>query len=161
MSTFEAPRPRSGRKDPERDQAPSHVPFLRSPDQPALEPGGRPLDASVRAAMESRFGHDFSQVRVHSGEDASRAARELGARAFTVGRHIVMGEGQYRPRTSSGWRLLRHELAHAAQQEHFDDSQIGSALVTESHDAAEAEARAGAGAAVTRLAEPAIQLRQL
>jgi Domain of unknown function (DUF4157) len=66
--------------------------------------------------MESRFGHDFSNVRVHSGHDAQTSAREIGARAFTVGSHIAFGSGEYAPDSTSGERLLAHELTHVVQQ---------------------------------------------
>lgn len=66
--------------------------------------------------MESRLGHDFSQVRVHTGVAAARTARALDSRAFTLGRHIVFGDGEYRPRDRAGRRLLAHELAHVIQQ---------------------------------------------
>jgi Domain of unknown function (DUF4157)/Lipase (class 3) len=77
---------------------------------------GRPLDASTRRFMESRFGHDFSRVRVHAGADAGGLASALGARAFTAGRDIVFGPSLYAPQTDSGLRLLSHELAHVVQQ---------------------------------------------
>ena len=63
--------------------------ILRSP--------GAPLDQATRALMESSLGHDFSRVRVHTDEAAARSARALGARAYTVGRHVVLGSDRYRP----------------------------------------------------------------
>ena len=81
---------------------------LRSP--------GQPLDTTTRAFMEPRFGHDFSQVRVHRGAQASETARSLKAKAFTVGRDVAFGPGQYSPSTTEGKRLLAHELTHTLQQ---------------------------------------------
>src|SRR2546429_2276399 len=94
--------------------APSVVPpivrdVLRSP--------GQPLDAGTRAFMEPRFGHDFSNVRVHSDARAAESARSVNALAYTVGRDVVFGAGQYAPRTSEGRRLLAHELTHVMQQQ--------------------------------------------
>lgn len=66
--------------------------------------------------MESRFGHDFSHVQVHTGREASEAAIRLAARAFTVGRDITFGAGRYAPATAKGQSLLAHELAHVVQQ---------------------------------------------
>lgn len=79
------------------------------------EPGSA-LDGSTRTFMESRFGHDFSQVRVHTSDGASASAQSIGARAYTVGQHLVFGQGQYAPHSSAGRHLLAHELTHVVQQ---------------------------------------------
>lgn len=81
-----------------------------------LSSSGQPLDSASRAWFEPRFRHDFSRVRIHTGEEAGRSAAALGARAYTVGRHVVFGSGQYAPALCSGRRLLGHELAHVMQQ---------------------------------------------
>jgi hypothetical protein len=83
---------------------------------PLINSPGRPLDDSARAFFEPRMGRDLSNVRVHTGQDASRTARALGAHAFTLGRDIAFGEGQYAPQTESGKRLIAHELVHTVQQ---------------------------------------------
>ena len=82
----------------------------------ALRSPGKPLDAGSRNFFEARFAHDFSQVRVHHGATAEQSASAIGAHAYTVGRHIVFGRGQYAPATASGQRLLAHELTHVVQQ---------------------------------------------
>jgi RNase P protein component len=82
----------------------------------AIRGGGRPLPQSDRAFFEPRFGRDFSQVRIHTDARAAEAARALNARAFTLGRDVAFGAGQYSPGTTAGWRLLAHELAHVVQQ---------------------------------------------
>jgi hypothetical protein len=66
--------------------------------------------------MASVMGHDFSGIRAHAGSDAAASAAALGANAFTVGRHIIFGAGNYERTTTKGWGLIAHELAHAAQQ---------------------------------------------
>jgi predicted chitinase len=81
------------------------------------ERGGEPLADSVRSYFEPRFGHDFSQVRVHAGEEAAQAARGVQARAYTIGHDIVFGHGEYAPDTAQGKRLLAHELTHVVQQQ--------------------------------------------
>jgi outer membrane protein OmpA-like peptidoglycan-associated protein len=81
---------------------------LRSP--------GQPLDVETRAFMEPRFGHDFSQVRVHTDAQAAESARTVNALAYTVGRDVVFGAGHYSPRTMTGQQLLAHELTHVVQQ---------------------------------------------
>jgi hypothetical protein len=81
---------------------------LRSP--------GQPLDATTRAFMEPRFGHDFSQVRVHADTRAAESAGAVNALAYTVGRDVVFGAGQFAPQTSAGSKLMAHELTHVLQQ---------------------------------------------
>lgn len=81
---------------------------LRSP--------GQPLDAVTRAYMEPRFGHDFSGVRMHTDEKAAESARAVNALAFTVGRDVVFGAGQYAMETNAGKNLIAHELMHVIQQ---------------------------------------------
>jgi hypothetical protein len=66
--------------------------------------------------MEPRFGHDFSNVRVHTDARAAESAAALNAQAYTIGNHVVMGNGNYLPGTSSGQQLLAHELTHVVQQ---------------------------------------------
>ena len=82
----------------------------------AIKGGGRPLPEFTRAFFEPRFGQDFTQVRVHTDTRAAESARAMNARAFTVGRSIVFGAGQYAPGTVAGKRLLAHELTHVVQQ---------------------------------------------
>ena len=88
--------------------------------QNVLSSPGQPLDAATRNFMEPRFGQDFSGVRVHTSGAAAEAARAVNARAYTVGRNVVFGEGQYVPGSSEGKRLLAHELAHVGQQSRAD-----------------------------------------
>ena len=77
---------------------------------------GQELDDRTRAGFEPRFAHDFSGVRVHTGGEAARSALAVGARAYTVGRHIVFGRGEFAPGSPAGDTLLAHELAHVVQQ---------------------------------------------
>lgn len=77
---------------------------------------GRPMEGDTRQFMESRFGQDFSQVRVHTDSRAAESASAIQARAYTSGRDIVFGAGQYQPESEGGKRLLAHELAHVGQQ---------------------------------------------
>jgi hypothetical protein len=81
-----------------------------------LASSGRPLDPGLRQDMEQRFGHDFSQVRVHSGAAAEQSARDVNAKAYTVGHDIVFGAGQLAPGADQGRRLIAHELTHVVQQ---------------------------------------------
>lgn len=102
--------------------------------QEVLNSPGQPLDSGTRAFMEPRFGHDFSQVRVHSDVKAAESAQSINALAYTVGNDMVFGSGQYHPATANGQRLLGHELAHVVQQEgsttgHIQRWSYGSGLV--------------------------------
>jgi len=82
----------------------------------ALGTHGQPLDTSARAFMEPRFGRDLSHVRIHTGSGAEQSARDVNARAYTVGQDMVFGSGQYNPSSSEGRHLLAHELSHTVQQ---------------------------------------------
>ncbi|MER6631458.1 DUF4157 domain-containing protein [Streptomyces sp. NPDC000987] len=88
-----------------------------APEQPdsggvneVLRSAGQPLAAPVRQEMESRFGTDFSDVRLHTGAAAARSARTIGARAYTSGSHVVIGDG------GGDRHTLAHELTHVVQQ---------------------------------------------
>ncbi|MEI7744326.1 MAG: DUF4157 domain-containing protein [Chloroflexota bacterium] len=78
--------------------------------------GGAPLDAGVRAPMESAFGQSFGDVRVHTDEKASKSAESVGANAYTVGNDVVFRSGHYNPATPTGQRTIAHELSHVVQQ---------------------------------------------
>lgn len=82
-----------------------------------LSAPGRPLDSATRVFFEDRFGYDFSRVRVHADGKAAGSAQMVDALAYTVGRNIVFGAGQYSPGTRDGRRLMAHELAHVVQQD--------------------------------------------
>ncbi len=77
---------------------------------------GRSLDEPVQREMESKMGGEFGDVRVHTGPRAAAAAEAIDARAFTVGSHVAFNEGEYRPTTEDGKRVLAHELTHVRQQ---------------------------------------------
>jgi hypothetical protein len=81
-----------------------------------LTRAGRPLEPVIRRDMEKRFHYDFSRVRIHSDEDAARSTEKVNAQAYTVGHHVVFGEGRFRPDTRTGRWLIAHELTHVAQQ---------------------------------------------
>ncbi|MCU1502182.1 MAG: hypothetical protein JWM12_1536 [Ilumatobacteraceae bacterium] len=77
---------------------------------------GRPLDRRTRARFEQGYGYELSTVRVHDGDVASSAARAFNADAFTVGRHIVLGD-RISAGTPAFTHLIAHELAHVVQQQ--------------------------------------------
>ncbi len=78
--------------------------------------GGRSLSRESKALFEPRFGQNLSGVRVHTDGASNQMARDLNARAFTTGSHIVFAGGEYQPTTTKGKTLLAHELTHCLQQ---------------------------------------------
>ncbi|MGW6722917.1 eCIS core domain-containing protein [Streptomyces sp. NPDC054995] len=82
----------------------------RSAVHDVLRTSGRPLEDTVRTDMESRLGADFSDVRVHDDRAAKASAAEVGARAYTSGSHVVIGDG------GGDRHTLAHELTHVIQQ---------------------------------------------
>jgi len=104
-------------------------PVQRAPEGSGASPGGVPasvhqvvggpgrsLPPAVRASLEPRLGHDFGHVQLHTGPDAAASAREVGARAYTVGAHIVLAGNAPAPDSTAGRSLLAHELTHVVQQ---------------------------------------------
>lgn len=81
-----------------------------------INSSGQALDKSARDFMEPKFGHDFSNVRIHNDENAHQSSSSINARAYTHENHIVFGSGQYQPDTVAGKQLLAHELTHVVQQ---------------------------------------------
>ena len=92
----------------------------------AVRQGGAPLPANTRRFFEPRFGQDFSGVRVHTDAAAADSALSVNARAYTLGRDIVFGSGQYGPNTPSGKQLLAHELTHVVQQSASNGAQLNA-----------------------------------
>lgn len=77
---------------------------------------GRSMDETVQREMEAKIGGSFSDVRIHAGPEAAAAADAINARAFTVGNHVAFNEGEYKPATDDGKKLIAHELTHVRQQ---------------------------------------------
>lgn len=142
--------------DGDQDQSLVH----RSPDEAAVTRGataippsvprvlatpGTSLDARTRAGMETRFGHDFSQVRVHADAEAARSARDIAAHAYTFGRHVVLSAGRYQPHTPDGRHLLAHELTHVIQQADGPGDPGMPRSISNPQDPSEAEAEDLAG----------------
>ena len=88
----------------------------RSEHSPKPQAQAAKLDTATRATMESALVTSFSEVNVHTGATANHAAEGMGASAYTVGRDIVFGAGQFDPFSLEGRMLLAHELAHVVQQ---------------------------------------------
>lgn len=125
---------------PAEDAAPARID--PGPVQAKLA-GGTALSESISSRFSGAYGRDLSGVRVHT---ESTMARDLGARAFTVGRDVAFAPGQYRPGTPEGDRLIGHELAHVVQQAGGAGAVQGSGL---GEDGFEAEADRAADAALS------------
>jgi hypothetical protein len=123
---------------------------------------GGPLEERAREDMESRYGADFTSVRVHADAEAAAWADGVGARAFTAGEHIGFGAGAYAPHTTSGSWVLAHELAHVLQQR--QGMVAGSAgadgvRVNDTRDPDELAAEAQADRAMARSPTAAVRVR--
>ncbi|MFS8199591.1 DUF4157 domain-containing protein [Streptomyces sp. CWNU-52B] len=86
-------------------------PVQRSSVLSVIQKAGRPVDPAIRAKAEQGMGTSFGDVQVHDGPDAQRSTAELGARAYTTGRHIVVGAG------GGDEHTMLHELRHTWQQQ--------------------------------------------
>src|SRR5512143_171855 len=82
----------------------------RSTVHDVLASPGQPLPAPVQEEMQARLGADLSDIRVHTDGAARASAAEIGARAYTSGNHVVVGEG------GGDKETIAHELYHVIQQ---------------------------------------------
>lgn len=79
---------------------------------------GEALDEMTRMEMESAFGYNLKDVRIHETKQAGELARELQAEAFTIGADIFTAKGKLNTTTRENRGLLAHELTHVIQQTH-------------------------------------------
>ena len=143
----------------------SFAPFLRRPQRrgssasqtapEALRSPGEPLTPHTRAAMETMLSHDFSRVRVHAEPAARSSAAALGAEAYAVGHHIVLGPNAPALTTRQGQALLGHELTHVVQQENASPRALDDLAISSASEPAESEAAAVA-ATVSGPARPPV-----
>jgi hypothetical protein len=105
-----------------------------------LNSSGQRLDERTRSDYESVFGRDLSGVQVHTDSQAAESARSVNALAYTVGRHIVFGAGQFAPASTGGRHLLAHELVHTLQQGQAGSSSSQNLTIGDPGTAAEREA---------------------
>jgi hypothetical protein len=121
--------------------------------------GGSPLDTATRTDMESRFGQDFGDVRVHTGGAAHESAQAVNAHAYTVGSNIVFQRDAYNPGSDAGRHTLAHELTHVIQQRGgpVDGTDAGGGIrISDPGDRFEREAAATADQVMSQPA-PAVQ----
>ncbi|MFZ1218004.1 MAG: DUF4157 domain-containing protein [Chthoniobacterales bacterium] len=101
---------------------------------------GQPLDSETRAFMEPRFGHNFSDVRLHTDTRAAESAQAVNALAYTVGSNIVLGRSDLASGTRQGRKLIAHELTHVIQQR--EQASLGLPLFFETDVGAPSEREA-------------------
>jgi len=77
---------------------------------------GSKMPGETRDFMESRFGENFRDVRIHTDKESGILNNILNSKAFTTGRDIFFNQGQYNPGGQAGKELLAHELTHVVQQ---------------------------------------------
>ncbi|MBL8393184.1 MAG: DUF4157 domain-containing protein [Candidatus Accumulibacter sp.] len=94
---------------------------------------GQQLPASERAFFEPRFGTALDKVVLHTDGGAADLSSRLSARAFTVGRDVFFGSGEYRPGTPSGRHLLAHELTHVLQQDGASATPVRRLSISQYH----------------------------
>jgi outer membrane protein OmpA-like peptidoglycan-associated protein len=82
----------------------------------SLSSSGQTMSASSRQFFEPQFGHDFSNVKIHTDSVAAKSAQSINALAYTTGNNIVFNSGQYSPESGNGKKLMAHELTHVVQQ---------------------------------------------
>ena len=81
-----------------------------------LDSKGKSMDAATRGFFERKMGAGLSNVRLHTDDEATMAARAVSAKAFTYGNHIVFNKQYFDTSTPEGMSLLAHELVHVRQQ---------------------------------------------
>jgi hypothetical protein len=82
----------------------------------SLDNKGNFLSKEEESFFSPRFGHDFSNVRIHTDARANESAKSLNAHAYTYKNNIVFANNQYQPKANAGKKLLAHELTHVVQQ---------------------------------------------
>lgn len=132
--------------------------------------GGSPLDTETRTDMESRLGHDFGDVRVHTDSRAHDSAKAVNAHAYTVGSNVVFQRDKYDTSSAEGRTMLAHELTHVVQQRSgpVDGTPAGGGVqVSDPSDRFEREAAenaeramSGPAPAVVSPAGPAVQRQE-
>ncbi|HKR50291.1 MAG TPA: DUF4157 domain-containing protein [Pseudonocardiaceae bacterium] len=114
--------------------------------------GGSPLNVDTRTDMESRLGHDFGDVRVHTDSRAHDSAQAVNAHAYTVGSNVVFQRDKYDPSSTEGKTMLAHELTHVVQQRSgpVDGTPTGGGVqISDPSDRFEREAAANAERAMS------------
>ena len=145
-------RDRPGAGDGPQQAAPA--PVQRSTVHDVLSGPGQPLATPVKEEMEGRLGADFSDVRAHTDGAARASAAELGARAYTSGSHVVIGDG------GADKHTLAHELTHVLQQRQGPVAGTGHGSGLKVSDPSDRDERAAEANAARVMRGPLSQHRQ-
>lgn len=76
---------------------------------------GNSLPANANQFFSSKMGYDFSNVKIHTDQTAAESAKDVNAKAYTIGNNIVFNEGQFNTESNEGKKLMAHELVHVIQ----------------------------------------------
>ncbi|MGH9497262.1 MAG: DUF4157 domain-containing protein [Candidatus Sulfotelmatobacter sp.] len=117
----------------------------------AAAEGSHPIHEPLRTSLGEQLGHDFSHVRVHGGADSAEAAKQIGARAYTLGTDIHLGKESHELARRAFDRLIAHETIHTVQQGSKPVAPTAGMKVSDPHDAAEKEADGMAESVVGQL----------
>lgn len=101
---------------------------------------GESLPADLQGHLEAALGTGLDGVCVHAGSESSRAAKAIGANAYTEGQDIHFAAGKYDPGSGDGQRLIAHEVAHTVQQFGASASRQAKPEISSPGDAHEREA---------------------
>src|SRR5437868_1739652 len=149
----------AGEKQSSSSREPSHphpADFIKR----AARESGAPLDQELRSRMEDKLRVRLDTVRVHSGPDSRAAAESIGARAYTIGSDIYLGNAAFNAGDGERTRLLTHEAIHTVQQGSRPVSLQGAMRISNPGDAAEVEAdRLSRSFASSGSGSPALALR--
>ncbi|MCE1254862.1 MAG: DUF4157 domain-containing protein [Anaerolineae bacterium] len=122
---------------------------------------GKELPTNLRREMEQNLRLDLSAVRLHTDDSADRLNRQFGASAFAVGKDIFFRQGFYKPQSRSGLKMLKHELAHVAQQRGKTASRLHLALGNDKHEREAENFSRNPGSATLTAAKPGVIQRTL
>lgn len=90
----------------------------------SLNGKGYSLPANANQFFSSRMGYNFSNVKVHTDKVAAESAKDVNAKAYTIGNNIVFNEEQFNTESNEGKKLMAHELVHVIQQNNSNNSAI-------------------------------------
>jgi len=123
MKTFSQKKTRKIKlkaKSPAKKNNCFFIPIIQNADQvkknidPAVASSAFILPTETKKFFEPKFNYSFNNVKIHTGSAAAKSAENLNAEAYSYNDHIVFNEGNYKPGTKEGNKLLAHELSHVA-----------------------------------------------